>query len=410
MLEHKRQEHEFMRQEHIRRFEQEMHLLAEQHRKDEQMILQMAANEADNSANTATTISEPTTPPDYREALPSTTVGGDRIRSQTVPVGVAGVVTPNAMLRLPGQQLMTPPEDAIPRTRTLTSTSLGPSRRLSNEDPLLFDLPKLSLGRSDSQARSQSAVDVDSTYSLGQINTTKFLFGDDSASGSSSATAVNPELKFNTTDDKFPILIRRESFNQSSLSQPASSQVLSTSAQQQPATSQPGTQQQVWPFMSRGRSGHQHTLSGVSAAYGDSVNHYKDKRASVDMPSTYHLFNGGTNSSKSCSHSRMMYHTADSHHNDQYQTANATNRVSSHQEAHFPDCTLMAFRRFHRLECILLTCCRRFFIHLRTHIPLSTARISNLLQIRCTVRESLQVHLSRRPILTNISTVHRNLT
>ncbi|KAK9365864.1 hypothetical protein V1509DRAFT_325193 [Lipomyces kononenkoae] len=299
-LEQKRQEHEFRRQEQIRRFEQEMHLLAEQHRKDEQMILQMAASEADNSANTATTISEPTTPPDYRDALPTTTAGGgDRIRSQTVPVGVAGVATPNAMLRLPGgQQLMTPPEDAIPRTRTLTSTSLGPSRRLSNEDPLLFDLPKLSLGRSDSQARSQSTVDVDPTYSLGQINTTKFLFGDDSASGSPSTGAVNPELNFNTTDDKFPILIRRESFNQSSLSQPTPSQGLSISAQQPTAASQAGAQQQVWPFMSRGRGGHQHTLSGVSS-YGESINHYKDKRASVDMPTAYQLFNG-TSSSKVC--------------------------------------------------------------------------------------------------------------
>ncbi|KAK9239729.1 hypothetical protein V1525DRAFT_424442 [Lipomyces kononenkoae] len=287
-----------MRQQQIRKFEQEMHLLDEQHRKDEQMILQMAANEADNSANTATTISEPTTPPDYRDALPTTTVGGDRIRSQTVPVGVAGVVTPNVMLRLPGQQLMTPPEEALPRTRTLTSTSLGPSRRLSNEDPLLFELPKLSLGRSDSQARSQSTVDVDATYGLGQINTTKFLFGDDSASGSPSTSGVNPELKFNTTDDKFPILIRRESFNQSSLSQPTASQGLATSAQQPAATSQASTQQQVWPFMSRGRGSHQHTLSGVSS-YGDSVNHYKDKRASVEIPTAYQLFNG-TSSSKVC--------------------------------------------------------------------------------------------------------------
>ncbi|KAK9249164.1 hypothetical protein V1506DRAFT_451324 [Lipomyces tetrasporus] len=287
-----------MRQEHIRRFEHEMHLLAEQHRKDEQMILQMAANEADNSANTATTISEPTTPPDYRDALPSTTVGGDRIRSQTVPVGVAGLVTPNGMLRLPGQQLMTPPEEAIPRTRTLTSTSLGPSRRLSNDDPLLFDLPKLSLGRSDSQSRSQSAVDVDTTYALGQINTTKFLFGDDSAASSSSSVAINPELKFNTTDDKFPILIRRESFNQSSQSQPPVSQVTSTAGQQHSTASQAGAQQQVWPFMSRGRAGHQHTLSGVSSSYVDPVQ-YKDKRGSVDIPSTYQLFNG-TGSSKVC--------------------------------------------------------------------------------------------------------------
>ncbi|KAK9447089.1 armadillo-type protein [Limtongia smithiae] len=280
-LEQKRQEHELMRREHIRRFEHEMHLLAEQQRKDEQMILQMA-QEVENGANTSTTISEPATPPDFRDGLssiPATSVGGDRLRSNTVPAGVAGFATPNGLGRLSaGQQLMTPPEDAIPRTRTLTSTSaLGSSRRLSNENPILFDLQN----RHD---------DVDSVYNLAQLNNaTKYFFLDDAdaPSSSPSGSATNPsELKFNTTDDKFPILVRRESFNQQ-LPQPAlTTQPVSSSAPQQPTMSS-GSSQQPWPFVSRGGR-HQHSLSGVQ--YADLPN--KEKRLSMDMPSTYTLFNG----------------------------------------------------------------------------------------------------------------------
>ena len=114
-----------MRMEHIRRFEHEMRLLEVQQRKDEQMLLHMAnGTDMEGSANTATTISEPTTPPDFRESH------GDRMRSNTVPVGVAGIATPNGMSRLSGsQQLITPPEDGVSRVRTLTSSSFGPSSR-----------------------------------------------------------------------------------------------------------------------------------------------------------------------------------------------------------------------------------------------------------------------------------------
>ncbi|KAK9468484.1 hypothetical protein V1512DRAFT_204420 [Lipomyces arxii] len=270
------------RQERIRLFEQEMHILAEQQRKDEQMILQMAAEETDNGTNLTTPISEPTTPPDYRDSLPPATgVGGDRIRSNTVPVGVAGLVTPNGVLRMSGNQLMTPPEDQIPRTRTLTNTQLGSNRRSSNDDPVYY---------------ATRGGDVDSVYSLGQINTTKFLFGDD---GSSQAN----DLKFN--DDRFPMLIRRESFNQASASQPP------VIAQQQPPAGQqqqPNQQQQMWQFMGR-RPGHQHSLSNVGMSYAEAQH---DKRASVDMTS-YQLFSG-SGAPKVCSQQllclRMLISTA----------------------------------------------------------------------------------------------------
>ena len=50
---------------------------------------------------------------------------------------------------------------------------------------------------------------------LGHINTTSFLFGDDDeASKKESATSpdVKSYLQMNATDDKFPILVRRDEY------------------------------------------------------------------------------------------------------------------------------------------------------------------------------------------------------
>ncbi|KAK9379927.1 uncharacterized protein V2V93DRAFT_317499, partial [Kockiozyma suomiensis] len=245
-----------MRLEHIRRFEHEMHLLAEQQRKDEQMLLQMAAvssAEHDNGANTATTISEPNTPPDFRDSISPpalTSMPGDRIRSNTVPVGV--FVTPNGQqARLSGQQLMTPPDDALPRTRTLTSTSIGPSRRLSNDDPMFY-----------SSRMTQADVDQ---FSLGQINTAKFLFGDETHSSTAASSAGSNELKFNTTDDKFPILIRRKSFGQPQQQQHQQplAPIQPSQHQQNHQPQHQGQQQRQWSFANRNRVAHHQSLSGI---------------------------------------------------------------------------------------------------------------------------------------------------
>ncbi|KAK9477955.1 hypothetical protein V1514DRAFT_281902, partial [Lipomyces japonicus] len=291
------------RLEHIRRFEQEMHLLAEQHRKDEQMILQMANGELDHGANNSTTISEPTTPPDYRDSNQSNsgTSAGDRVRSQTVPVGVSGIATPTALGRLSAgsQQLMTPPEDTLPRMRTLTSNSIGPNRRLSNEDPLLFDLKKLSLGRSESYDHTQARNTEESSYGLGQINTTKFLFGDDNSGAHSSLATLREKSRLNLTsaDDKFPVLLRRESFNQVSTQAPTLSQA--------PTASQGSSQ---WSFLTRNRPNHQRKLSNIHAYPEPATQPQNDKRASVEISSTFGLFNGAGQTKPSfpaSSHSRQ---------------------------------------------------------------------------------------------------------
>lgn len=56
-----------------------------------------------------------------------------------------------------------------------------------------------------------------SVLGLGHINTTGFLFGDDdekAAAKKESATSpdVKSYLQMNATDDKFPILVRREEY------------------------------------------------------------------------------------------------------------------------------------------------------------------------------------------------------
>lgn len=61
--------------------------------------------------------------------------------------------------------------------------------------------------------------DSDSTagFGFGQINTTKFLFGDEDSERSASrrdhrdsSSDVKSYLQMNATDDKFPILVRRD--------------------------------------------------------------------------------------------------------------------------------------------------------------------------------------------------------
>ena len=52
------------------------------------------------------------------------------------------------------------------------------------------------------------------TMGLGHINTTSFLFGDDDENAKDSTTSpdVKSYLQMNATDDKFPILVRRNEF------------------------------------------------------------------------------------------------------------------------------------------------------------------------------------------------------
>ena len=56
-----------------------------------------------------------------------------------------------------------------------------------------------------------SSTDYASMMGLGHINTTSFLFGEEEEGKKESTTSpdVNSYLQMNATDDKFPILVRR---------------------------------------------------------------------------------------------------------------------------------------------------------------------------------------------------------
>ena len=64
---------------------------------------------------------------------------------------------------------------------------------------------------------SEAASDFSSVMALGHINTTGFLFGDDDEKStakkeSTTSPDVKSYLQMNATDDKFPILVRREDY------------------------------------------------------------------------------------------------------------------------------------------------------------------------------------------------------
>lgn len=56
--------------------------------------------------------------------------------------------------------------------------------------------------------------DYAAAMGIGHINTTNFLFGDEDEAGKESATSpdVKNYLQMNATDDKFPILVRRDEY------------------------------------------------------------------------------------------------------------------------------------------------------------------------------------------------------
>lgn len=124
---------------------------------------------------------------------------------------------------------------------------------------------------------SEIQQDHSSVLGLGHINTTGFLFGDDdekAAAKKESATSpdVKSYLQMNATDDKFPILVRREEFpglvsNISCPSPPFSAdghlQLSASSAALDLALSHsPGPESQVsdWPPFSNRHRHSQHSL------------------------------------------------------------------------------------------------------------------------------------------------------
>jgi len=133
-LEKKKLEYERLR-EQKRRFEAEMQLLDLQQRKEEQELAQMQEDLGRNNNSTAGHLSEPTTPPEYRE----TNSGFPSVFSRPNRYSTSSLTSPPGLYNRPGRSgsQLTSPQSGIMQSRLMmddTSRSSPGSRRNSDED------------------------------------------------------------------------------------------------------------------------------------------------------------------------------------------------------------------------------------------------------------------------------------
>ncbi|CAO1602339.1 hypothetical protein XANCAGTX0491_005955 [Xanthoria calcicola] len=229
LLEKKRMELEML-QEQRKIFNKEMERLSMQTAREKQELDQMTQDlQRVNMAPGHQ--SEPTTPPEYRDQFPSVFSRNNRYSMSSIasPPGL------NNRSSRSGSQLTSPPSEIAQTLHnhissdTLPSKSVPGSRRGSND--------RVSTYLPDSGAVGQRGITSSNRYSMpvtgsknriygnygdyaaamgiGQINTTGFLFGDEDEAAKKD-TATSPDVKnylqMNATDDKFPILVRREEY------------------------------------------------------------------------------------------------------------------------------------------------------------------------------------------------------
>ncbi|RDW83178.1 putative RNA-binding protein [Coleophoma crateriformis] len=217
-LEKKKLEYERLR-EQKRRFEAEMQLLDLQQRREEQELAQMQEDlgRANNNHSIAAGHqSEPTTPPEYRDS----NSGFPSVFSRPNRYSTSSLTSPPGLYNRPGRSgsQLTSPQSGIMQSHLMLedkipSKSVPGSRRNSDEDE------KAEAVRQDPTShRSTNAYSMPVTKSrngmhemltLDQTNTARFLFGEDE--GATSPDVKN-YLQMNATDDKFPILVRREEY------------------------------------------------------------------------------------------------------------------------------------------------------------------------------------------------------
>ncbi|MCJ1471265.1 hypothetical protein MMC07_009913 [Pseudocyphellaria aurata] len=231
LLEKKRMEYEMLREQR-RRFEAELELFNLQQAREKQELDQMAQDLSRVNLS-AGHQSEPTTPPEYREhVFPSVFSRNNRYSASNLasPPGL------NNRSSRSGSQLTSPPTELAQtlhnhiNSDTLPSKSVPGSRRGSNDRVSAY-IPEISgtgqrtsasthrysMPVTGSRKRHSEVADYSSVMGLGHINTTGFLFGDDDekSSGKKESTTspdVKSYLQMNATDDKFPILVRREEY------------------------------------------------------------------------------------------------------------------------------------------------------------------------------------------------------
>ena len=173
--------------------------------------------------------SEPTTPPEYRDhAFPSVFARSNRYSSSSItsPPGL------NTRSSRSGSQLTSPPSELAQTLHNsinsdlLPSKSVPGSRRGSNDRASAYVPETNGTSRRNAAANNRYSMPVtglrsrnhetvpehSATMGLGQINTTSFLFDDEDSKESTTSPDVKSYLQMNATDDKFPILVRRNEF------------------------------------------------------------------------------------------------------------------------------------------------------------------------------------------------------
>ena len=173
--------------------------------------------------------SEPTTPPEYRDhTFPSVFARSNRYSSSSItsPPGL------NTRSSRSGSQLTSPPSELAQTLHNSISSDMLPSksvpgsRRGSNDRASAYIPETSGTSRRNAAVNNRYSMPVtglrsrnhetvpehSATMGLGQINTTSFLFDDEDSKESTTSPDVTSYLQMNATDDKFPILVRRNEF------------------------------------------------------------------------------------------------------------------------------------------------------------------------------------------------------
>ncbi|KAF4255297.1 hypothetical protein KXX33_006619 [Aspergillus fumigatus] len=222
-FEKKRQHIEYMREQR-RRFEEDMKLLDMQHEKEKQEMDQLARDLA--KAGLSGPVSEPTTPPEYRErgfAGAFTRPTRFSTSSVTSSPGFFNVFAPSQVTSPPSQ---TTHSSAHTPTNRFSVHSVPGSRRNSEKEDFAqettspfrpgpsihrYSMPSTGLG---SQIRPNIAA-FSNTSGLDSFSAAKYLFHneDDRATVTEEDRIPTPDiksyLKLTDPDDKFPTLSRR---------------------------------------------------------------------------------------------------------------------------------------------------------------------------------------------------------
>ncbi|GME56648.1 Pumilio domain-containing protein [Neofusicoccum parvum] len=265
-LEKKKAEYEYLKEQR-RRFEAEMELYDLQLQGAQSDYARLSQEVGRN--NYAGHQSEPTTPPEYRDqGFPSAFSRPQRYSMQGLASPQQGFQTGSNRPSRSGSQITSPGQNFNQGISHMPSKSMPGSRRGSDEEEENneFDISNMN-PRSGGAANSVPVTGLDLRYRastdlpdltsvLGHIDTTNFLFGDDDEKPRNPAASpdVKSYLQMNATDDKFPILVRRDGEGAMQLSAASAALDLASIS-----SHSPDPQSNGWPTTTRHRHA-QHSL------------------------------------------------------------------------------------------------------------------------------------------------------